>query len=137
MYAVSLTIRPRYLGGENTITSVLSASVNKPLLASHLRDSSSLEMACSVALRGVAETARIAPSSTYMESTACSHDLLAWRRNDVNRAERIGERGDPCGVPSGMGKGSDVTESIFITADRSVRNECIQFTTLEDRKSVV
>ena len=122
-YAVSLMVGPRYLGGENTITSVLSAFVDKPLRASHLSNSSSFEMACSVALRGVAEMARMAPSSTYMESAACSHDLLAWRRNEVNRAERIGERGDPCGVPSGIGKGSDVTESIFMTAERPVRNE--------------
>ena len=129
VYAVSLTVGPRYLGGEKIITSVFSASVERPLRASHLSDSSSLETACSVALRGVADTARMAPSSTYMESAACSHDLLVCKRNDVNKAERIGERGDPCGVPSGMGKGSDVTESIFMTADRSVRNECIHFTT--------
>ena len=133
VYAVSLTIGPRYLGGENIITSVLSASVDKPFVLSHLSDTSSFEMACSVALRGVAETARIAPSSTYIESAACSHDLLVWRRNDVNRAERMGERGDPYGVPSRMGKGSDVTESIFMTADRSVRNEYIQFTTLRGK----
>ena len=130
---MSLTDGPRYLGGENTITSVLSASVDRPLHASHLSVVSSFDMACSVALRGVAETARIAPSSTYIESAACTHALLACSKNDVKRAERMGERGEPCGVPSGIGNGSEVTESIFMTADRSVRNECIQLRSEERR----
>ena len=43
-------------------------------------------------------------------------------------AEMIGDRGEPCGVPSGTLKGGRVVASIRIEAERSVRNEKTHFT---------
>ena len=52
------------------------------------------------------------------------------RRYEVKIADRIGERGEPWGVPSGTGKGSMVVESRRMDAVRLVRKEKIQFTKL-------
>ena len=43
-------------------------------------------------------------------------------------AEMIGDRGEPCGVPSGTLNGVRVVESSRMDADRSVRNEKTHFT---------
>ena len=43
-------------------------------------------------------------------------------------AERIGDRGEPCGVPSGTVKGSMSVESRHMEAVRLVRNEKTHFT---------
>ena len=53
---------------------------------------------------------------------------LKVRRNDVYIADRIGERGEPCGVLSGTVKGSMSVESRRIEAVQLVRNEKIHFT---------
>ena len=45
-------------------------------------------------------------------------------------AEMIGDRGEPCGVPSGTLKGARVIESRRIEAKRSVRKEKIHLTIL-------
>ena len=82
VYAVS-HLGPRYLFGEKIMISVFSASVWRPFVSSHRRDCSSFEMAFSHALLGVAEIARIAPSSTYKESAECVHVELRERRNEV------------------------------------------------------
>ena len=82
VYAVS-QLGPRYLFGEKIMSSVFSASVWRPFVSSHRRDCSSFEMAFSHALLGVAEIARIAPSSTYSESDECVHVALRERRNEV------------------------------------------------------
>ena len=63
VYAAS-HLGPRYLFGEKIMISVFSASVWRPFVSSQRRDCSSFEMALSHALLGVAEIARIAPSST-------------------------------------------------------------------------
>jgi hypothetical protein len=47
----------------------------------------------------------MAPSSMYRERSACSQLLAISRRGEVYNAERIGDRGDPYGVPFRMGKG--------------------------------
>ena len=43
-------------------------------------------------------------------------------------AEMIGERGEPCGVPSGTLNGARVVESSRMEAKRSVRKEKTHFT---------
>ena len=43
-------------------------------------------------------------------------------------AEMIGERGEPCGVPSGTLNGARVVESSRMEAERSVRKEKTHFT---------
>ena len=63
VYAVS-HLGPRYLFGEKIIILVFSVSAWRPFTSSQRRDCSSLEMAFSQALLGVAEIARMAPSST-------------------------------------------------------------------------
>ena len=83
VYAASVTLGPRYLEGEKIINSVFSKSAVSPLVCSHLKVSSSFEMALVLALYGVAETERIAPSSTYKERDECCHVELWVRRNDV------------------------------------------------------
>lgn len=45
-------------------------------------------------------------------------------------AERMGDRGEPCGVPSGTIKGSISVESSHIEAVQSVRNENTHLTKL-------
>ncbi len=45
------------------------------------------------------------------------------KRGEVYSAERIGERGDPCGVPYDMGKGSDMKVPIFRVTVLSMRKE--------------
>ena len=82
VYAVS-HLGPRYLSGEKIIISVFSASAWRPFVFSHRRDCSSFAMALSQALFGVAEIARMAPSSTYNESDECDHVELSERRNEV------------------------------------------------------
>ena len=82
VYAVS-NLGPRYLFGEKIIISVFSASAWRPFVSNHLRDCSNFEMAFSQALLGVAEIARIVPSSTYNESDECVHVALSERRNEV------------------------------------------------------
>ena len=74
VYFMPFALGPRYLLGEKIISSVLSKSTVSPLAFSHLRHSSSLEEALVVALYGVAETERMAPSSTYNERAECDHD---------------------------------------------------------------
>ena len=82
VYAVS-HLGPRYLYGEKIMISVFSASVWRPFVSSHRKDCSRFAMACSQALLGVAEIARMAPSSTYNESEECIHEELSERRNEV------------------------------------------------------
>ena len=65
----------------------------------------------------------IAPSSTYKERAECVQLALRVSKNDVYMAERIGERGEPWGVPSGTVKGSMSVESRRMDAVRLVRNE--------------
>ena len=72
----------------------------------------------------------IAPSSTYRDRDEWVHVALSVSRNDVYIAERIGERGEPWGVPSGTVKGSMSVESRRIEAVRLVRKEKTQFTKL-------
>ena len=83
VYAVSVTLGPRYLVGEKIISSVFSKSAVSPLVCSHFKVSSSFDMAFVQALYGVAETESIAPSSTYKERDECVHAELRFRRNDV------------------------------------------------------
>jgi hypothetical protein len=47
----------------------------------------------------------MAPSSTYRERSVCHQDFAVSKRDEVYSVERIGDRGDPCGVPLWMGKG--------------------------------
>ena len=65
VYFIPFAFGPRYLLGEKIISFVLSKSIASPFACSHLMHSSSLAEAFAVALYGVAETVRIAPSSTY------------------------------------------------------------------------
>ena len=74
---------PQYLFGEKIIISVFSASAWRPFEFNHRRDCSNLEMAFTQALLGVAEIARMAPSSTYNESDECVHVELSESRNEV------------------------------------------------------
>ena len=100
----------------------------RPLLLSQVRTSSNFDLAFVLALYGVAETKMIAPSSTYSESEECVHLELRVSRNDVYMAERMGDRGEPWGVPSGTVKGSMSIESRRMEAERLVRNEKIHVT---------
>ena len=67
---------PRYLSGEKIINSVLSKSTSSPLALSHLRQSSSFDVALVAALYGVADTVSMAPSSTYSDSDE-------WRQKEL------------------------------------------------------
>ena len=49
----------------------------------------------------------MAPSSTYRERLACRHCLAVSRRDAVYNTERIGDKGDPYGVPFKTGNGSE------------------------------
>ena len=80
---MSFVFGPRYLGGEKIISSVLLKSAVRPLVLSQVSDCSNLEMALCAALMGVAETAKIAPSSTYRERAACDQCELSVSKNDV------------------------------------------------------
>ena len=80
LYFMPVALGPRYLLGEKIISSVLSWSTMRPLACSHDRHSSSFEEAFVTALYGVAETKRMAPSSTYSERAEWDHDLLCVRR---------------------------------------------------------
>ena len=82
VYAVS-SLGPQYLGGEKIISSVFSKSAVRPFWCSQLRVSSNFEMAFLQALYGVADTAIIAPSSTYRERDEWVHVELSLRRNEV------------------------------------------------------
>jgi hypothetical protein len=50
----------------------------------------------------------MAPSSTYRERLAYHQDFAVSKRDEVYSTERIGDRGDPCGVLLWMGKGSEM-----------------------------
>ena len=125
---MALGFGPRYLGGEKTISSVLSQSIVRPLTCSQFSTSSSFVLAESMALYGVADTARIAPSSTYNDREAWVHEALSVSRYDVNMALNMGDRGEPWGVPSGTEKGSVVEASNRMEAFLLVKKEKTQFT---------
>jgi hypothetical protein len=97
-------------------------------VCSQFRLSSNFETAFLVALYGVAETARIAPSSTYSDRDEWAHVELSFSKKEVKMALKMGDRGDPCGVPSGTGNGSMLVESSRMDAVRLVRKEKIHFT---------
>ena len=130
VYAVPVALGPQYLHGENIISSVFSKSTLSPFWWSHSRLSSSFAIAFVAALYGVADTVNMAPSTTYNDSDECLQEELRVSKYEVKMALRIGDRGDPCGVPSGMGKGSRLVASTLMDAVRLVRNEKIQSTML-------
>ena len=118
-----MILGPRYLLGEKIISSVLSKSTVNPFVCSHSSTSSNLALAFMVALCGVAETDRMAPSSTYRDREECFHEALRVSRYDVKMALRMGERGDPWGVLSGTEKGLVFEDSNLMDAFQLVRNE--------------
>ena len=130
VYFAPCALGPRYLLGEKIISSVLSKSTLSPLAWSHLRHSSSFDIAFVAALYGVADTVSMAPSSTYSDRDEWCHEELRVSRYEVKIALKIGDNGEPCGVPSGIGKGSRFVASNRMDAIRLVRNEKIQFTIL-------
>jgi hypothetical protein len=106
-------------GGRNTIASALSASVRRPWWASQAVTSSSPWAAVRRADRVVTPDANMAPSSTYSWTVLSVHVELRWRiMAEVYVAERMGDNGDPCGVPDSTGKGE---EEALLKARRVLR----------------
>ena len=82
------------------MNSVFSRSARSPLRCNQLRTSSKPEHARRAAERKVVEAAKIAPSSTNMLSEREGDQRsVSLRRGEVKIADRMGERGEPCGVP--------------------------------------
>jgi hypothetical protein len=76
-------------------------------------------MAAVVAL----ETLNIAPSSTYRVRSRCIHHKARSRRDAVYRAERMGDKGELCGVLLCMWQGSERVEPILSVTDHPVRKD--------------
>jgi hypothetical protein len=93
----------------NIMTSDFSASVRRPLFASQRKTSSSPWTADRTLERMVVPEAKIAPLSTYRLIDLSVQVELKWSNIRLMKtADRIGESGDPCGVPPVTSKGSDV-----------------------------
>jgi hypothetical protein len=101
------------------MASALSASVFRPWRASQAVTSSRPLAAVRSADRAVAPDANMAPSSTYSWTVLSVHVELRWRiKAEVYVAERMGDNGDPCGVPDSTGKGE---EEALLNARRVLR----------------
>ena len=79
--------------------SILSISMPRPLRDSHSVTERRAEAAQSVAILWVGPVAKMEPSSTYVERLWNFHDSASQRSGVRYMAERMGESGDPWGVP--------------------------------------
>ena len=100
---MSVTTPPMHFSerlGVNEMNSDFSGSALRPLRASQPVISEKPFLASSAEWMCVTPQLKIAPSSTYMLRPRRFHvELISFRRRDVKRADRMGERGEPWGVP--------------------------------------
>jgi hypothetical protein len=96
------------LAGWKNMTSVLLPLTVSPSWCSPCRTSFIPRAKWAAAELKVGPEAKTAPSSTYREKSAWLHSCVMKRSGAVNRAEMMGEAGDPCGVPHSGQKVSEV-----------------------------
>jgi len=74
----------------------------------------------------VVDVTYIAPSSTYMVRSQRDHLLVISKRLAVYIADRMGDRGEPCGVPLIISNGSDTCPPPLRVAVRAERKDSTQ-----------
>ena len=109
----------------NTMSLLFSGSARRPFSRSQLSTIWYRTHAFSVATPVVADTLNIALLSMYSNRSLCIQLFAISRRDDVYNAERIGERGDPWGVPLRIGKGGETWSSTLIDTSLPVRKEVV------------
>src|SRR6266851_8744009 len=115
------------------MSSVLSGSAVRLLRWSQARACSSPRTTDLAVALEVVEVAYMALSSTYNVRSLWIQEAVRVSRGEVYSAERIGERGDPWGVPYVMPNSGDVYVPICRDAVRSMRKESTQRHTLSGK----
>jgi hypothetical protein len=92
-----------------------------------------LSRALLVAVIVVLAVAKIAPSSTYMVRSLCSQVVADSIRLAVYRADKIGDRGEPWGVPCVIPKGWVEKSPILSVARRFAMKFLTHLTTPEGK----
>jgi hypothetical protein len=108
------------------ISSVFPGSALSPLAVSQQRTSSYPIRAEVTAAWVVAEMAYMAPSSTYNMRSLWDQHIAMSRREAMYKANKMGERGEPCGIPLWTAHGAEVCVPIFRDTVCPVRKEWTQ-----------
>ena len=86
--------------GANEMNSDFSGSAFRPFWASQPVISEKPSLTNLAEWMCVTPQLKMAPSSTYMLRPHCFHvELISFRRGEVKSVDRMGERGEPWGVP--------------------------------------